>query len=154
MAKRKKSGQPDSVGWGRPPRHTQFRPGTSGNPNGRPRGSKNFASVVKKVLSRRVKVTQGGSDKKMPTQEAFANLIAMRALAGDSKATGYLIRLVDLVDRESSDTVAHEQQPVRPEDELVMTSIVRRIRAMDESLGEDDANPKNAGDPEKPKDKE
>lgn len=67
----------------------------------------------------------------MPTQEAFANLLAARALAGDAKAMALLIRLVDLGEDDPKEANAREQV-VRLEDELVMASIVRRIRAMDE----------------------
>lgn len=44
------------VGYGKPPKHGQFAPGTSGNPKGRPRGSKNFASIVLKESQQRVLV--------------------------------------------------------------------------------------------------
>ena len=136
MAKRKK---PYKVGYGQPPRGTQFRPGQSGNPRGRPKGSRNFVSVMKKVLLKPVDVRHNGIHKKMPTQEAFANLLATRALAGDAKAMGLLIRLVDQVDNDPAETSAREPA-MRPEDELVMESIVRRIRSMEELLPRDGAD--------------
>jgi len=45
MAKNRKrvSGTAQKVGRGNPPKHTQFRKGTTGNPKGRPKGSKNLS---------------------------------------------------------------------------------------------------------------
>lgn len=34
------------VGYGNPPLHTRFKPGQSGNPSGRPRGSKNTSTLI------------------------------------------------------------------------------------------------------------
>jgi hypothetical protein len=34
------------VGYGRPPIHTRFKPGQSGNPAGRPKGAQNFATEI------------------------------------------------------------------------------------------------------------
>jgi hypothetical protein len=42
---------PYSVGYGRPPKHTRFKPGRSGNPKGRPRGSRNLSTEMQKVLT-------------------------------------------------------------------------------------------------------
>src|SRR5437660_11735927 len=120
------------VGYRRPPRRAQFRPGQSRNPRGRPTGSRNFASVMKKVLAKPIKVTQNGTEKRMSTQEAFANLLATRALGGEAKAMSLLIRLVDLVDSDPNESNAQEPS-VRPEDELVMASIIKRIRSIEDA---------------------
>lgn len=41
------------VGYGRPPTHTRFQPGKSGNPNGRPKGSKNTKTILMEELIQR-----------------------------------------------------------------------------------------------------
>jgi hypothetical protein len=41
-----KDQQEYAVGYGKPPKSGQFAKGNSGNPNGRPKGSKNLASIV------------------------------------------------------------------------------------------------------------
>ncbi|MGY3477315.1 DUF5681 domain-containing protein [Bradyrhizobium ottawaense] len=61
MSRRKQSGPPtakgnqgDGVGYGRPPREHQFKPGQSGNKNGRPKGSKNEATIINEILDRKI----------------------------------------------------------------------------------------------------
>ena len=44
------------VGYGKPPKSGQFRKGRSGNPRGRPKGTKNFASVVLRESRQPVRV--------------------------------------------------------------------------------------------------
>jgi uncharacterized protein DUF5681 len=49
--------QPESqyqVGYGRPPLHTRFQPGRSGNEKGRPAGSQNHSTIIRRVALRRV----------------------------------------------------------------------------------------------------
>jgi hypothetical protein len=50
--------KPDyEVGYGKPPPHTRFVQGLSGNPRGRPRGAKNIKTLLPKALNERVVVT-------------------------------------------------------------------------------------------------
>ena len=39
------------VGYGKPPRKSQFKPGQSGNPKGRPKGRKGFSTILVEELS-------------------------------------------------------------------------------------------------------
>lgn len=48
------------VGYGKPPKHTQFAPGVSGNPRGKPRKNRTFEEEVQAVLGTRVPVTING----------------------------------------------------------------------------------------------
>jgi len=41
------------VGYGKPPHHTRFVKGQSGNPRGRPRGAKNMKTLLNKALNGR-----------------------------------------------------------------------------------------------------
>ena len=50
----------DPVGFRKPPQHTRFRKGRSGNPKGRPKGSPNFATALEQALSEQVTVNEGG----------------------------------------------------------------------------------------------
>src|SRR5664279_2795673 len=77
-----------AVGYGRPPRHTRFQPGRSGNPKGRPKGSKNFSTLFSEELAQPVTLTAGGKRRRMPKRQALAKQVINRALSNnDSKAT-------------------------------------------------------------------
>ncbi len=45
------SGSDYEVGYGKPPRHTRFQPGRSGNPRGRPKDTKNLKTDLIEELA-------------------------------------------------------------------------------------------------------
>jgi hypothetical protein len=49
-----------SVGKGKPPLHTRFKPGQCGNPKGRPKGAKNVKTVALEILMRKMPATING----------------------------------------------------------------------------------------------
>ncbi len=48
------------VGFGKPPRRTQFAKGKSGNPRGRPKGALNVATILERTLEEEVIITLNG----------------------------------------------------------------------------------------------
>ena len=79
------------VGYGKPPKHTQFQPGQSGNEKGRPKGVRNFVTDVKKTLMMPVRVNNGGCARNVTTQEAALMLLREKALKGDKGALDLLL---------------------------------------------------------------
>ena len=76
------------VGFKRPPKHTQFQPGQSGNSKGRPKGSRNFNTVIEQELNSFVSITERGKVKQVRKKEIIAKQVVNKA--GDLKATGML----------------------------------------------------------------
>lgn len=74
------------VGRGRPPTSSQFRKGQSGNPKGRPRGSRTRAAPYETVLGQKVIVREDGTSRQMSAAEAFLLQITRRGLEGDGVA--------------------------------------------------------------------
>jgi len=121
----------ERVGYGRPPRKTRFKPGASGNPRGRPKGSKNFGTVIAEELDGQVPVTENGRRTKIPMRKVIAKQLVNKAASGDLKATQTLLSQSRL-DEQSGKSGASQDVFDTPEDRLVMADIVRRIRLMDE----------------------
>ena len=91
------------IGYGRPPRHTRFKKGQSGNPKGRPNGSKNAATLLKEALHEEVVVSENGRRRKVTKLEAAMKQLANRAAAGDHRSLQLLLQQLLTIDRKSSD---------------------------------------------------
>src|SRR5260370_30614119 len=62
--------KPDyEVGYGKPPLHTRFKKGQSGNPRGRPRGAKNLTTLLIDALNQPVVVTENGRRRQIAKRE-------------------------------------------------------------------------------------
>lgn len=84
---------PYKVGRGNPPKHTQFRPGQSGNPAGRPKGARNFETIVKGILKRQVKVTSQGKSRKVSMVEATLLRLCEKVAAGELRAISLFLAI-------------------------------------------------------------
>ena len=81
------------VGYKHPPLNTRFRPGVSGNPRGRQKGVRNFATDVKATLTAPVSLNDRGKTKRVSTQAAVLLRLKEKALKGDTRALEQVIRL-------------------------------------------------------------
>lgn len=82
------------VGYKRPPKHTRFQPGQSGNPKGRPKGAKNLRTDLQEELAERVSVTEGGQQLVITKQRAMLKSLLARSIKGDTAAARALINLI------------------------------------------------------------
>jgi hypothetical protein len=82
------------VGYGRPPLHSRFKPGQSGNPKGRAKQSRNMRTIVQQVFSEHMQIREGGRLRRMPAIEALVRTTLARAFKGDPKAVASLISIM------------------------------------------------------------
>lgn len=77
----------DRVGYGKPPKHTRFRSGQSGNPRGRARvvDFKDWENPIQKYMLELITVTVKGKKEKMPVVDALVKTAIRRALEGCTK---------------------------------------------------------------------
>ncbi len=81
------------VGKGRPPKHTRYKKGQSGNPSGRKK-LPDVAQAAARVLEQKISVTQDGVRKRMPGIDALLSKAFAKALTGDMRAAEFLIKIV------------------------------------------------------------
>lgn len=81
------------VGYAKPPRHSQFKKGRSGNARGRPKGSKNLATLLRQAIAERVRITENGQHRSITKLEASIKQLVNRAASADPKATQQVIAL-------------------------------------------------------------
>uniref|UniRef100_UPI003B51DF32 DUF5681 domain-containing protein n=1 Tax=Roseovarius indicus TaxID=540747 RepID=UPI003B51DF32 len=82
------------VGYGRPPKETQFKPGKSGNPKGRPRRAKNIDTMLRDALMEMIEVTENGKRKRLTKIEALFTKCLNGALKGDQRAIDRVFRVI------------------------------------------------------------
>jgi len=114
------------VGYKKPPRHTQFKRGVSGNVKGRPKGARNFATVIENELCARIEVTENGKRKRISKREAIAKQTVNRAAAGDPKATSILLNEARFQESQNKLSVT-SNLVVGSEDHMVMDNMLQRI---------------------------
>src|SRR5215203_4188292 len=81
------------VGYGKPPVHTQFKKGVSGNPKGKKKGQKGLKAVVEKVFHEKVTVRTARGIRKVTKLDALVQRLMNDALTGDGKAVTHIVRL-------------------------------------------------------------
>src|ERR1700751_3750785 len=81
-------------GYGRPPRHTRFVKGQSGNPRGRPSGTKNFTTLLNEALNETVIVTENGGRRKVSKRQAIVTQLVNRSATADLRAIKLLLDVV------------------------------------------------------------
>jgi Family of unknown function (DUF5681) len=111
------------VGYRKPPQAHQFKPGQSGNPRGRPKHTKNEATILRDLLNRRVEARGGGKARKITILEAILLRFAEEALKGNTKTAAFL--LDRYADRPTAEAETNE---LSPSDREVLDHFVERIK--------------------------
>ena len=85
------------VGYCKPPVATRFKPGQSGNPTGRPKGSPNLKTMFEKILKETISLREGNVTKKITKAEAVVRGLVIGAMKGDTRSQMTLFRLAEQI---------------------------------------------------------
>lgn len=141
----------EKPGYGKPPKGSQFTKGKSGNPKGRPRGSKNFATTLNKELNVRVPITENGTRKTVSKQEAIAKQLVNKSAGGDARSMSMVLGEIRQLDEKAENTATDNVFTGEAAD-WVFQSLVRRIRSAEpipDNSNEEPTPDSNANDGEK-----
>jgi len=84
-----------AVGYKRPPKSTQFKPGVSGNPKGKPKGSRSVGALLQDIIQQKVAVTENGKTRRLPVMEIMLRRLANEAMRGEQRSIKFLLSLIE-----------------------------------------------------------
>ena len=123
-------GGPDyKVGYKRPPLHTRFRKGQSGNLRGRPRGSKNFSTLLAEALNEPVVVTEDGRRRRISKRELGLKQLANKFAKAEAQATKISLALKLERERLAAAAPPAERPSFDAADEKVIANLLKRLRS-------------------------
>ena len=103
--------QPDyAVGYGKPPKQSRFKPGQSGNPKGRPKGSRNrkpalneerLKDIILEEAYRTISVNDGDRRVTLPMAQAIVRTLALNAAKGNQRALNLFTELLSSTERDN-----------------------------------------------------
>ena len=125
------------VGYGKPPRHSRFRKGQSGNPKGRPKGAKSLSAALSRELSTRMTVKENGKPRKVSKLEALAKRLVTDALNGNPRALAELLKQLNAMPE--SETSPAEQPASKDDLALLRRFAAETVRQKGGEDGEEDA---------------
>ena len=117
----------DKVGYGRPPKKSRFQPGQSGNPKGRPKGTKDLKTDLAEELLEMIQVTEGGRKRAISKQRAMVKSLMARAVQGDVRAITAVITELHRLALASSG--GGESEPLNADDEMILDLFIASRQA-------------------------
>jgi hypothetical protein len=101
-----RSGKDYEIGYGRPPKATQWKKGESANPGGlSSRRSVDVAETIDKLLLTPVRVTVNGESKRVAALKVILEQLSNKAITGNRRAMAVLFRWLELAPQVADGTV-------------------------------------------------
>ena len=118
------------VGYGKPPQHTRFKPGVSGNPKGRKKNSKSLKTILETALDEKVEVRTGRGTTRMSKLEVMVQTQINAAIKGNTKSFNEIIDLAikaGLTEDIQEALNASRMQPLSDADDAIMRQFANGV---------------------------
>ena len=116
-----------AVGYGRPPVAKRFKPGTSGNPKGRPTGAKNLKTLIREAMTASIPIQEGEKTRRVTRLEGVVLRQIQSALRGHDKSAMAVLKMAlqlgFLQDSSESGEIS-----LSSEDERILNELLLRSR--------------------------
>jgi len=120
-----KSSKPSDyvVGFRRPPEATRFAAGKSGNPKGRPKGSRTVGAVLQDIIRQKIAVTENGKTRRIPALEVMLRRLANDAMRSEPVALKLMLSLFDRYGQSPEATIKLDE--ILEEDKAILANFLR-----------------------------
>jgi hypothetical protein len=118
-------GREYKIGRGKPPLHSRFKKGNSGNPRG-PR-AKNLPALLVAALNEPVVVTANGQSRQITKREAVVAQLVDKSTGADLRAT----KMLKDIEKRAGMTPSPKAAPFTAADEEVVENLIARLRRME-----------------------
>ena len=122
----------NKVGYAKPPVHSRFQKGQSGNPKGRRKKSPGLSQMVKEVMAQKVPITKNGRTQSISLQRAVLEQLGRSAAQGKPATLSQLIKLlqkVEAADQQAEVKAQQEAETVDPLDQELLDTFEQEILA-------------------------
>ena len=117
-----------AVGYKKPPQHSRFQPGRSGNPRGKQKGVRNFGTDVKRTLEVPVRLNDQGRARRVSTQEAALLRLREKALSGDARSIVQILELAKIFNN-STAVESVGDVALAAEDQAILDAYAEEVRS-------------------------
>ena len=114
------------IGYGKPPRHTRFKKGHSGNPKGRPKGSKNLDTLLMESVNERVTINENGVPKKVSKLAIMHKQLANKGATGDLRALQMILQKLEQLESRTQASAGSES--FDEADHAIMKDLGERLK--------------------------
>ncbi len=111
------------IGKGRPPSHTRWEKGTSGNPGGKKKGTVNLETTFQEALIRPVTLTMDGEKKVISALDALVMRLFDNGIKGDNKAINSIL---DRIERLIGSNRQHDTETSAEDIEILQRVLAKR----------------------------
>jgi hypothetical protein len=134
------SSQPDAsvIGYKRPPQHTRFKKGQSGNPSGTKKAKTVRSEPDKLDLSETITVSSQGKRVTMTMRKALHQKLFAMALGGHLRAIELLFKLDALTIHQHGQTDGSGPEVSQSEEALIARFLQRHAGGLDDAGGRDE----------------